>query len=195
MIDAVVVKGGPAYNVYSTNSGSPAGNHVPPAEDTPDDIDPEFSGWIYHQFLLDCWMLTSTSMFRREVFERCGAFDETLPFSEDWDLWLRLAREYEFVQLRRPSTLYRKHTTQGSGWHRPVDYRTRLLERKIAEENAKYAAHRKDQIGTGAGGGVGAAAPTTAVRDALDFLEHRLAVALLLRFAPRPEQGDALRGQ
>jgi hypothetical protein len=34
-IDAVVVKGGPAYNVYSTDSGSPAGNHVPPAEDTP----------------------------------------------------------------------------------------------------------------------------------------------------------------
>ncbi|MFM2294802.1 MAG: hypothetical protein RLZZ350_1215 [Verrucomicrobiota bacterium] len=27
--------------------------------------------------------------------------------------------------------------------------RTRLLERKVAEENAKYAAHRKDQIGTG----------------------------------------------
>jgi peptide chain release factor 1 len=27
--------------------------------------------------------------------------------------------------------------------------RTRLLDRKIAEENAKYAAHRKDQIGTG----------------------------------------------
>jgi hypothetical protein len=34
-IDAVVVKGGPAYNVYSTDSGTPAGNHVPPAEDTP----------------------------------------------------------------------------------------------------------------------------------------------------------------
>jgi peptide chain release factor 1 len=27
--------------------------------------------------------------------------------------------------------------------------RSRLLERKVAEENAKYAAHRKDQIGTG----------------------------------------------
>jgi len=34
-IDAVVVKGGPAYNVYSTNSGDPAGNHVPPAEALP----------------------------------------------------------------------------------------------------------------------------------------------------------------
>jgi peptide chain release factor 1 len=27
--------------------------------------------------------------------------------------------------------------------------RTRLLERKVAEENAKYAAQRKDQVGTG----------------------------------------------
>jgi len=37
-IDAVVVKGGPAYNVYSTSSGTGPGdpsNHVPPAEDTP----------------------------------------------------------------------------------------------------------------------------------------------------------------
>ena len=27
--------------------------------------------------------------------------------------------------------------------------RSRLLERKVAEENAKYAAFRKDQVGTG----------------------------------------------
>ena len=27
--------------------------------------------------------------------------------------------------------------------------RSRLLERKVAEEDAKYAAHRKDQVGTG----------------------------------------------
>ena len=45
----------------------------------PDDIDPDFSGWIYHRFLLDCWMLTSTAMFRAEVFQRCGVFDEALP--------------------------------------------------------------------------------------------------------------------
>jgi hypothetical protein len=34
-IQAVVVKGGPAYNVYSTSSGDDDGNHVPPAEETP----------------------------------------------------------------------------------------------------------------------------------------------------------------
>ena len=93
----------------------------------PDDTDPEFSGWIYHQFLLDCWMLTSSAMFRREVFEKCGMFDEALPYSEDWELWLRISREYPMMQLRRPATLYRQHPLQGNRIVRDIDYRTELL--------------------------------------------------------------------
>lgn len=99
----------------------------------PDDIDPVYSGWIYHQFLLDCWMLTSTTMFRAEVFERCGAFDESLPYSEDWELWLRIAREYPIIQLRRPTTLYRQHPRQGNRLVRDLDYRTLLLMRTVKE--------------------------------------------------------------
>lgn len=101
--------------------------------DTPDDFVPEFSGWIYHQFLLDCWMLTSTAMFRAEIFEQCGTFDESLPYSEDWDLWLRISRCYPFIQLRRPSTLYRQHAHQGNRVTRPIDYRTRLLRQAVAK--------------------------------------------------------------
>ena len=97
----------------------------------PDNIDPEFSGWIYHQFLLDCWMLTSTAMFRTGIFTQCGAFDESLPYSEDWDLWLRISRSYPFVQLRRPTTLYRQHAHQGNRVNRPIDYRTRLLTQAV----------------------------------------------------------------
>lgn len=93
----------------------------------PCEIDPEFSGWIYHQFLVDCWMLTSTAMFRKEVLERCGSFDVRLPYSEDWDLWLRVSREYPMIKLRRPTTLYRQHTCQGNRVVRDIDYRTRLL--------------------------------------------------------------------
>ncbi|HEX5585674.1 MAG TPA: DUF5979 domain-containing protein [Acidimicrobiia bacterium] len=44
VIDAVVVKGGPAYNVYSQNSGAPAANHVPPTEDTPTEYVSPFNG-------------------------------------------------------------------------------------------------------------------------------------------------------
>jgi glycosyltransferase involved in cell wall biosynthesis len=96
-----------------------------------DGIDAAFSGWIYHQFLLDCWMLTSTAMFRREVFDRCGVFDETLPFGEDWDLWLRISRDFTFVKLTRPDTLYRQHPQQGNRVVRPLDYRTLLLRRAM----------------------------------------------------------------
>ncbi len=97
----------------------------------PDDTNPEFSGWIYHQFLLDCWMLTSSAMFRNEVFEKCGTFDESLPYSEDWELWIRISREFQFIDLRRPTTLYRQHPRQGNLVVRDVDYRTVLLEETV----------------------------------------------------------------
>jgi glycosyltransferase involved in cell wall biosynthesis len=134
---AVHPDAGVAYSRFERWHADPASGVFPPPESfdfsaVADDIDPDYSGWVHHQFLLDCWMLTSTTMFRREVFARCGAFDEGLPFSEDWELWLRLARDFPFVQLRRPTTLYRMHASQGSGLHRPVDYRTRLLERTAA---------------------------------------------------------------
>ena len=92
-------------------------------------IEEAFSGWIYHQFLLDCWMLTSTAVFRKEAFERCGTFDPSLPYGEDWDLWLRLSREYRFVKLSSASTLYRQHPGQGNRKVRDFDYRTDILRR------------------------------------------------------------------
>lgn len=109
----------------------------------PDGVSEEYSGWIYHQFLLDCWMQTSTATFRREVFERCGAFDESLPFGEDWDLWIRISREYKFLMLERPDTLYRQHAQQGNRVVRPIDYRTRLLSNSVA----KWGLHSPDGRG------------------------------------------------
>lgn len=106
----------------------------------PDEIAQEHSGWVYHHLLYDAFMLTSASIFRREVFERCGDFDVNLPYSEDWDMWLRISREYQFRMLRRPTTLYRQHPNQGSRAVRPIDYRTNLL---IAAA-AKWGLQSKD---------------------------------------------------
>ncbi|HTJ54113.1 MAG TPA: glycosyltransferase [Nitrosospira sp.] len=95
-------------------------------------IDEEFSGWIYHLLLLDCWVLTSSALIRAEVFDKCGSFDESLPYSEDWDLWLRIAREYSFIKLKKALTLYRQHPRQGNRTPRNIDYRTELLSRAVA---------------------------------------------------------------
>ena len=95
-------------------------------------LDPDFSGWIYHQMLRDSWVLTSTALARATVFASSGVFDESLPFSEDWDFWLRVSQQHQFLKLREVSTLYRQHANQGSRVTRALDYRTQLLERTAA---------------------------------------------------------------
>ncbi len=91
--------------------------------------DPHFTGWVYHQFLWDIWALTSGTLMRREVVAGVGGFDVSLPYSEDWDLWLRLAQETQFALLRWPPILYRQHPVQGSRSLRARDFRVELLLR------------------------------------------------------------------
>jgi hypothetical protein len=66
-------------------------------------------------------------MVRTEVLTECGVFDPSLPYSEDWDIWLRIARKYQFLKLKRSTTLYRQHPKQGSKKARPIDYRANLI--------------------------------------------------------------------
>jgi glycosyltransferase involved in cell wall biosynthesis len=48
-------------------------------------------------------------LFRRNIFERVGGFDVSLPPCEDWDLYLRIAREYPIGQHRQLVAHYRRH--------------------------------------------------------------------------------------
>ena len=46
-------------------------------------------------------------MFNREVYEKCGGFDEKLDALEDWELWLRFALDYSFKYIQRTTSIYR----------------------------------------------------------------------------------------
>jgi len=48
-------------------------------------------------------------LVRKECFEKVGLFDENLPAGEDFDLWIRLAKYYQFDYVREPLVLYRVH--------------------------------------------------------------------------------------
>lgn len=56
-----------------------------------------YSGNILEK-LLSGWCPASTSFFliKRECFETVGLFDENLKSFQDYDMWLRIAKEYEF---------------------------------------------------------------------------------------------------
>ncbi|MDY6936859.1 MAG: glycosyltransferase [Cyanobacteriota bacterium] len=49
----------------------------------------------------------SNPLIRQEVFEKVGVFEESLPPAEDWDLWLRIAEEYQFICIPAAQILYR----------------------------------------------------------------------------------------
>jgi glycosyltransferase involved in cell wall biosynthesis len=51
----------------------------------------KYSGWIFDKVLPICLLSLSSALFRREVFEIIGEFDESMPACEDYDLGIRLA--------------------------------------------------------------------------------------------------------
>ncbi|MBI1877687.1 MAG: glycosyltransferase [Chloroflexi bacterium] len=57
------------------------------------------------------FIANSTVIIARTVFDKLGLFDESLPAygSEDWDMWLRIARFYPIHFIDQPLTLYRLH--------------------------------------------------------------------------------------
>ena len=54
----------------------------------------------------------SSVMVRREVVENIGGRDETMNYSEDWDMWIRIAKAgYGFAFVREPLFKYYFHNT------------------------------------------------------------------------------------
>jgi glycosyltransferase involved in cell wall biosynthesis len=61
-------------------------------------------GDIFAASLLMCVVGMSTVMARRELFDRYGVFDETLPCCEDYDLWLRVGCREPFLLVPQALT-------------------------------------------------------------------------------------------
>lgn len=94
-------------------------------------FDMELSGWIYHQLLLVNWVLFSTALFRKSVFDAIGMFDRELPPADDWDIALRASRQFKFLKLSDVVALYRQHDQQTSRKCFPKDHQTNLRESMI----------------------------------------------------------------
>lgn len=56
----------------------------------------------------------STVLCERALFELVGGFDPALSQCADWDMWVRLAAQTEFLYLDEPLVTYRQHSTNMS---------------------------------------------------------------------------------
>jgi glycosyltransferase involved in cell wall biosynthesis len=58
---------------------------------------------------------TPAIVVRREVYEKLGGFDSRLLWSEDWEMWVRIAAHFPVWYEVEPLALYRVHSASNSG--------------------------------------------------------------------------------
>jgi len=105
-------------------------------------------GYIFEKCLPLCVISPSSVVLCRQLFERLGGFDETLPACEDYDLWLRICASRPVLYLDEP--LLRKyggHPDQLSRQHWGMDrFRVHALEKLLKSgvlSSVQYSAARR----------------------------------------------------
>ena len=76
-----------------------------------------------------------TAMVRKACYDRVGAYDESL-FFEDWDMWIRISRQFSFVFFGEPTARYRLHNGSISRTHqKEIRHSIEAMFRKYAKKN------------------------------------------------------------
>lgn len=71
----------------------------------------QFRAYLYGRKFM---IRTSTAVIHRSCFDRIGLFNPKYRYSQDWDMWLRLASLYPGCCQKKPLALYRRH------WRKPL---------------------------------------------------------------------------
>jgi glycosyltransferase involved in cell wall biosynthesis len=105
----------------------------------------KYSGWIFDKVLPLCLISLSSALFRREVFDGVGTFDEDLPVCEDYDFGIRLAYMYPVHFLTRPLIVKRGgHKDQLSQKYWGMDrFRIKALEKALTMD---LSLHQRDLV-------------------------------------------------
>jgi glycosyltransferase involved in cell wall biosynthesis len=90
------------------------------------------AGHMLDELLVDNVVLNPSSvLLRRSALEAAGGFSE-IPFGEDWDTWIEIAKRFPIGFIDRPLALVRRHEGSVS----PTSYRDRLdNHREIVERH------------------------------------------------------------
>lgn len=72
------------------------------------------TGNIFNELLASNFIPQLTVLVRREALNKVGLFDLKYKISQDYDLWLRIARYYPIDFIRQPLAKYRLHSESTS---------------------------------------------------------------------------------
>lgn len=90
------------------------------------------SGRIFKSLLMQKFFLTcSTVMVRKVCFDKVGLFDISLPPADDFDMWLRITKEWDCAYIDIPLVKYRIHSSNISRNHQKMHSATFAVLTKI----------------------------------------------------------------
>lgn len=90
------------------------------------------SGWIYPKMLLTNFVLPSSALFRRTLWNKLGPFLCEDHQTDDWEYFIRASREVPFAKLEAQLVLYRQHPASLSRALPRVNKTEAMRERMIS---------------------------------------------------------------
>ena len=112
------------------------------------------SGHIFPQLFTETLFGSGTVIFRKACVDRVGFFDELFLVGSDYEMWLRMARHFQFGYVDRPLLMYRHHpamATRGLGrvlqngipWEALVIKKALMLYPQVEKELGRSAVRRR----------------------------------------------------
>ena len=90
-------------------------------------------GWVLPSVLANPTLVPVSAMFRREVYEDVGGFDESLRTAEDLDFHLRIARHWQIGVIDEPLARAIRGHDGLSALSQTYDDYTEVIERAVAD--------------------------------------------------------------
>lgn len=110
---------------------------------------PELGGDIYREMIRENVVGTSsTVLVRKECFSRVGLFDESVVYGLDYDMWIRIAKEFHFEYIKEPLVKYHVHRKQISNnlplKIKGIEVLLKKYEEFFSENRKLYSQHYRD---------------------------------------------------
>jgi glycosyltransferase involved in cell wall biosynthesis len=84
-------------------------------------------------------IIASAVLVKRECFDKLGGFNEKYFGSGDWEMWMRIAEQYEVGFVKEPLTFYRVHGANASHKLDRIWQDDEMLREWISERSTGYA--------------------------------------------------------
>ena len=98
-------------------------------------------GNIHEDLLRGNFIGTPVALIRKECFKKVELFDEYISAREDWELWIRISKYYEFKYI--PEPLMISYYTSGGVDEKSIIVNINILEFIVNKHYKNFAEHKK----------------------------------------------------